>query len=764
MVFQWSWELSPRHILAEKQQPPSSTVLRESTISGNIGQGWSGSNHFLIRIHTPTQISGIRISFAKGALGYLCSPRPILRGSLFEKEPFFIVHLVSQPILDSTVPNLDLSTSTLQADAKISSPLTPGAQSSEGPSPLTPRSPKSSSSSPFFKGATIRPVTQDSNSKSSSPTFPAASPGIAPAEPATPGITAIPQYPPSPKDTPKHTRDQSRSFFANLKAPKSSHRAQRSDSSGNSGEKPKSRGSSRDRKTQISTKFYESTPDLPGAIERAAQEESRGDRAEEKCPQPTEVKKVGTESEAFNLAKKNKPRFANLLSRSRSIRLDDSSMNRIANRRPSTSLMRLEENTRREVQEPPKSASRHERGIKTAGNPTARSYTADRPTEYHNGHMRKDKYYAGSMVPSASLSQVSGASAALFNNLKQSSSGAADRIGKAGKGFFGKITRSGSTNERELVNDDNYVCSVINLPLIQQARRTRIAKRLEDCRDKTEFWMPALPYRCVDYLNFKGCEEEGLYRVPGSGKEVKHWQRRFDTELDINLFDVPDLYDINTIGSMFKAWLRELPDELFPKETQALIAEKCEGATTAPQMLKDELSKLPPYNYYLLFAITCHLNLLHSYVDQNKMDYRNLCICFQPCMKIDAFCFHFLVCDWKNCWQGCWTEKEYLQIEKELDEKEKAAQEKDEAVHDCQQVQQPQQSQQSQQPQHPYQAPQSDERAVSSGSSQLGQEEEPPRPEVPKNRKQKPKNIETSHTRSISQLPELGPPLSPIQI
>ena len=177
-----------------------------------------------------------------------------------------------------------------------------------------------------------------------------------------------------------------------------------------------------------------------------------------------------------------------------------------------------------------------------------------------------------------------------------------------------------------------------------------------------------------------------------------------------------------------------------------MIAEKCEGATTAPQMLKDELSKLPPYNYYLLFAITCHLNLLHSYVDQNKMDYRNLCICFQPCMKIDAFCFHFLVCDWKNCWQGCWTEKEYLQIEKEMDEKEKAAPTNHEAVHDY------------------YQIPHSDERAVSSGSSQPATEEEPPRPASPKGRKHKPKNIETSHARSVSQLPELGPPLSPIQI
>src|SRR6202000_3461339 len=128
----------------------------------------------------------------------------------------------------------------------------------------------------------------------------------------------------------------------------------------------------------------------------------------------------------------------------------------------------------------------------------------------------------------------------------------------------------------------------------------------------------------------------------------------------INLFDEPELYDINTIGSMFKSWLRELPDEILPKVVQNKVATQCVGATSAPQLLRDELSRLPPFNYYLLFAITCHLSLLNSYADKNKMDYRNLCICFQPCMKIEAFCFQFLVLDWRNCWQGCWTEKEYL--------------------------------------------------------------------------------------------------------
>jgi hypothetical protein len=114
---------------------------------------------------------------------------------------------------------------------------------------------------------------------------------------------------------------------------------------------------------------------------------------------------------------------------------------------------------------------------------------------------------------------------------------------------------------------------------------------------------------------------------------------------------------------MLKAWLRELPDELLPKAAQDRIARECSGAEGVPQMLIDELSNLSPFNYYLLFAITCHLSLLLAHSEKNKMDFRNLCICFQPCMKIDAFCFKFLVCDWRDCWKGCKTEAHYIEQE-----------------------------------------------------------------------------------------------------
>lgn len=113
-----------------------------------------------------------------------------------------------------------------------------------------------------------------------------------------------------------------------------------------------------------------------------------------------------------------------------------------------------------------------------------------------------------------------------FSGLRDSSTRAA---GMFGRGLFGKNSRSGSTTEKEsAIDDEHYEIKVINLPLVEQTRKTRISKRLESSRDKTEFWMPAFPWRAIDYLNYKGTDVEGLYRVPGSGPQIKKWQRKFD--------------------------------------------------------------------------------------------------------------------------------------------------------------------------------------------------------------------------------------------
>ena len=189
--------------------------------------------------------------------------------------------------------------------------------------------------------------------------------------------------------------------------------------------------------------------------------------------------------------------------------------------------------------------------------------------------------------------------------------------------------------------------------------------------DTRTFTIHSVKLTTCSYLNLN-CESEGLYRVPGSGPQVKHWQRRFDSEGDVDLLDEHELYDPNNISSMLKSWLRDLPTEIMPKTLQHELAEELAKdnpdyqkiGQPAPQKLLDALSNLPPFNYYLLFAITCHLSLLLSHRDKNKMDLNNLSICIGPCLDLERWLFNYLVGDWRNCWQGCYTEKQYLAAEK----------------------------------------------------------------------------------------------------
>ncbi|MBE7180368.1 MAG: hypothetical protein INR71_04005, partial [Terriglobus roseus] len=114
----------------------------------------------------------------------------------------------------------------------------------------------------------------------------------------------------------------------------------------------------------------------------------------------------------------------------------------------------------------------------------------------------------------------------------------------------------------------------------------------------------------------------------------------------MDLIAEKDLYDVNIIASLLKDWLRNLPEEIFPLTTQHEIQKAAPDAgDRCPPELSAALSQLPPFNYYLLFAITCHLSLLTSCYEKTKMDFDNLCVCIQPSLNIDRFIFKILIKD-----------------------------------------------------------------------------------------------------------------------
>lgn len=199
---------------------------------------------------------------------------------------------------------------------------------------------------------------------------------------------------------------------------------------------------------------------------------------------------------------KPRPRLAHLLGRRGSVRGESGEVT------PKSSRPRL-------LEPDDLSHAMHDPGLKTAPlqhegdrsfremvTSTIRNRSADRqrPAGSENGSIASSKEY-GKSHSNFSSSLKDGSGAAFLSNLKSSGTKAADGIGKAGKGLFGKFARTGSSGEKATPADEHYVCTVITLPLVEQTRLTRISKRLEHSRDKTEFWMPALPWRCIEYVS-----------------------------------------------------------------------------------------------------------------------------------------------------------------------------------------------------------------------------------------------------------------------
>lgn len=325
---------------------------------------------------------------------------------------------------------------------------------------------------------------------------------------SSPKITAMPEFPPSPvPQSPKHGRDPSKGFFSNLMASKSSHKLHSSETSIPEaiGEKPnaRSRASSKDRSLH-SVKKQGSTPELPkaGSSNGTANGNSQPPASE---PTPTHGPvhtPVNAPTEPASSLKKPKSKFGGILARTKTVKMEE---NTTPKQKPPVPSHLQVETTHSSVdlldETSPKTApvksDYRERAFGGESGASIRNRSVDRQARDDSHSMRKERQPAN-LPPSHSFRD--GSTLQILSNLGQTGKGVGDRIGKAGKGFFGKITRSGSSNERETptITDDNYTCTTISLPLVKQTRKTRIARRLEESKDKTEFWMPALPWRCIE--------------------------------------------------------------------------------------------------------------------------------------------------------------------------------------------------------------------------------------------------------------------------
>ncbi len=355
------------------------------------------------------------------------------------------------------------------------------------------------------------------------------------AEPRSPTFTSLPQIPTSPKNGSKHAREQSRSFFANLKASKSTNRVHQVEPTIRQVSEDTSRSKAFTKENTIYSirRSPGSTPDLSlSAFNHSSSEISDGEllfldggdlehtdaacleaRSEghttSRPPAGTSVLSdsvVNTTSLEAYSGRRNKPRFAQLLTRTRSMKMDDTGGRRPKPTTPSRITVPVHLSELDAGMDPggmrtaPLQRDR-DQSFPDVGPSTIRNRSADRQTPSKN-QATVPVGTLNNLPAQAPLVSVPGTTregngSHILTHLKNSSSKAAGGLGKASKGIFNKMTRSGSSSGKDGV-EEYSVFKVIRLPLVEQTRKTRIAKRLEDSKDKTEFWMPALPWRCIE--------------------------------------------------------------------------------------------------------------------------------------------------------------------------------------------------------------------------------------------------------------------------
>ncbi|XP_064482003.1 rho GTPase-activating protein Graf-like isoform X2 [Ornithodoros turicata] len=159
----------------------------------------------------------------------------------------------------------------------------------------------------------------------------------------------------------------------------------------------------------------------------------------------------------------------------------------------------------------------------------------------------------------------------------------------------------------------------------------RVAKQ-DGCElDETGF---AFMKSCIDAIEARGLEDQGLYRIVGvSSKVTKLTQLAFDSKKaeSLNLLD-PDEWEVKTITSALKNYLRNLPEPLmtFRLHTSFITAAKQENKVQRVSTIEALVGQLPKENYRMLSILIQHLQRVSQYASTNLMTVSNLGVCFGP--------------------------------------------------------------------------------------------------------------------------------------
>ncbi|KAF9569859.1 RhoGAP-domain-containing protein [Agrocybe pediades] len=141
--------------------------------------------------------------------------------------------------------------------------------------------------------------------------------------------------------------------------------------------------------------------------------------------------------------------------------------------------------------------------------------------------------------------------------------------------------------------------------------------------------IPKIIRICIEEIDKRGLESEGIYRVSGRHAIVQSLQH--EIERDESAFQFSPKDDIYAVASLLKLYLRELPEPVFRFPLQDRIQhseDREEHIANNFMLLRSKIRRLPPVHQATLKAIIEHLARVISKSSKNKMDAKNIAIVF----------------------------------------------------------------------------------------------------------------------------------------
>ncbi|KAM4603098.1 unconventional myosin-IXAa isoform 2-T2 [Polymixia lowei] len=143
--------------------------------------------------------------------------------------------------------------------------------------------------------------------------------------------------------------------------------------------------------------------------------------------------------------------------------------------------------------------------------------------------------------------------------------------------------------------------------------------------------VPLVVEKLINYIEMHGLYTEGIYRKSGSTNKIKELKQGLDTDVDnMNLDD----YNIHVIASVFKQWLRDLPNplmtfELYEEFLRAMGLQDKKEVIRGVYSVIDQLSRT---HLNTLERLIFHLVRIALQEDTNRMSANALAIVFAPCI------------------------------------------------------------------------------------------------------------------------------------